>query len=414
MKHAYLTCELKGRDLDSRILIAAHLLKRGVNVVIGQQWSMFDNAATCPPGVFLFKSANHWQADWLTRCRDAGHRTAVSDEEALAVVSPFLIRQATSVDAVRNTDLYMFQDENHAAVLREMCPEVKGEVLGNARIDLLHILPQLYALEAAACKAAGPYVLVNTSFGLTNSAWGSRERALQAAIAAKHFDPETAEGRAFMEDWLTTEDANFVAVQDLLRWLSDHARTHRIVVRPHPAENVDVWRNFKRTELVIGSTPIPWMMGADLVIHTNSTTGLESIILGTPTLNLCPRPDSAFSNMYVTRRVNRTIGSMPDAIAAIDALLTRKAGPLRAFKPKMDYRRGAAERIADRLAALAPSSRPITNWQVLLRAETQRRKFTVTMEEFQRRAALIFAEIGVAPAGISSLGDSLFKVDASA
>lgn len=410
MKYAYLTCELKGRDLDSRILIAAHLLKRGVNVVIGQQWSMFDNVATCPPGVFLFKSANQWQADWLTRCRDAGHRTAVSDEEALAVVSPFLIRQATSLDAARNADLYMFQDEAHAGVLREMCPEVKGEVLGNARIDLLTTLPQLYALEAAACKAAGPYVLMNTSFGLTNSAWGSRERALQAAVTAKHFNPDTAEGRAFMEDWLATEDANFVAVQELLRWLSDHARTHRIVIRPHPAENVDVWRSFSRTELVIGSTPIPWMMGADLVVHTNSTTGLEAAILGTPTLNLCPRPDSAFSNMYITRRVNRTISKVPEAIKAIDTLLTRGAGPLKTFKPKMEYRRGAAARIADRIAALAPPSRGIDNWNVHLRSDPHRQKFTVTMEEFQRRAGLIFREIGVGRATVSSLGDSVFHV----
>lgn len=44
MRYAYLTCELLGRDLDSRLLIAANLIKRSIACIVGQQWSMFANA----------------------------------------------------------------------------------------------------------------------------------------------------------------------------------------------------------------------------------------------------------------------------------------------------------------------------------------------------------------------------------
>ena len=61
MRYAYLTCELKSRDLDSRLLIADHLLDKGVSVVIGQQWSIVENIETAPVGVFVFKTANKIQ-----------------------------------------------------------------------------------------------------------------------------------------------------------------------------------------------------------------------------------------------------------------------------------------------------------------------------------------------------------------
>ena len=59
---AYLGLEIKQRELESRTMVAAHLLKAGIAVIFGQQWSMFANAAALPRGVMLFKTVNDIQA----------------------------------------------------------------------------------------------------------------------------------------------------------------------------------------------------------------------------------------------------------------------------------------------------------------------------------------------------------------
>ena len=66
---AYLNCELTGRDLDSRLLVATHLLAAGEPVVIGRLWSICMNAPQSPRGVFLFATANVHQARMMARCR---------------------------------------------------------------------------------------------------------------------------------------------------------------------------------------------------------------------------------------------------------------------------------------------------------------------------------------------------------
>ena len=73
-RYAYLTCELKSRDLDARLLVAAQLIARGMSVVVGQQWSMNVNAGHVPPGVFLFKSANSIQVEAARKVKTFGHR----------------------------------------------------------------------------------------------------------------------------------------------------------------------------------------------------------------------------------------------------------------------------------------------------------------------------------------------------
>jgi hypothetical protein len=54
----YLPIELLAREFDSKVLLAAELAARGVPVVLGQQWMLFENLERLPPGVVLFKSFN--------------------------------------------------------------------------------------------------------------------------------------------------------------------------------------------------------------------------------------------------------------------------------------------------------------------------------------------------------------------
>ena len=68
----YLLIEDAGRELDSRILIAQHLLERGAEVWIGQQLWFVRNFTALRPGVALFKGTNIAQVANMRAARLAG------------------------------------------------------------------------------------------------------------------------------------------------------------------------------------------------------------------------------------------------------------------------------------------------------------------------------------------------------
>ena len=87
---AYLNCEVKSRDLTTRLLIASHLLKFNIPVVVGQVWALIANAQARKniAGAYLFATTNKFQAKGMQWVKDSGHFVIASDEEILPAFDP--------------------------------------------------------------------------------------------------------------------------------------------------------------------------------------------------------------------------------------------------------------------------------------------------------------------------------------
>ena len=98
----------------------------------------------------------------------------------------------------------------------------------------------------------------------------------------------------------------------------------------HPAERMEYWQEFvsHHPNLVVvpRSHHLPWIIGADLLVHTSCTTGLEAAFLDRPTLNIEDTVDPFGER--ITTKVNHTVKSAGDAIATAQAFLATKSGPL--------------------------------------------------------------------------------------
>ncbi len=411
MKHAYLTCELKSRDLDSRLLIAARLLARGVATVIGQQWAIFENGPSLQMtrGAVLFKTANRIQAVEMEKLRAAGHAILLMDEELLSLTNEYVIRLVTDARAIAACDYFLFQDAAHETLVRQHYrADVPGRIAGNSRVDLLRSIPQLYEAEARAIAERGPYILINTNFTLTNSIWGDVDRALAVARAGGAIETDTERGRAYAIDWLKTETENAAALKAVMAWMQQHIKSHRLIVRPHPAEKASTWSSTPGIEIAPGTTPAPWILGADLVIHTNSTTGLEAALMGRPCLNLCPLPNSEFSTSYVARQANFTATTVKDANETIGEFIKHRRGPIRRFKNPVQFHPDAARIIAEDLDRLSPEGALIGQWRRYARDDVKREKFSVSLQEFMPRMKAIFGALNVAVPQVAELDDSVF------
>ena len=402
---AYLQCELTARDLDSRLLIAAYLLQAGKPVVVGQVWGILSNVADGPPGVNLFATANGFQAKGMLKCRNAGHPVVVTDEEALALHDDKSIHVNVSPDAMRLASQFLFQNSTHEAVVRQKYPDISGAVTGSARIEMLRQHRDVYRTEAEQCRENGPYVLINTNFALANSVWKDTETAINVAASAVPQDYADVQERVRLTE--RDEVRNLEAVRTLIGLLQGRVENHRLVLRPHPAENADLWRSVAGIDVVEGSNPLPWILGADLMVHTNSTTGFEAALIGVHCLNI-GLPDTR----YVMDQVNCSIRSVPEAADAIHAFLTQRGGPIGAFvAPLGDFPPDGARNIAAAMCeagAGLPQGTDVQSWKRFARRETQRRKFSVTLDQFRERVAAVCVPIVSGKLSITPLDDSIF------
>ena len=100
------------------------------------------------------------------------------------------------------------------------------------------------------------------------------------------------------EEW---EKKNLDAYMEAIRRLSKKYPEKKLIIRPHPAEDVSVWVKFveglnsSNVEIVTtGDSIIPWLIASYKTISHNCTTSLESALLRRKSINFTPFPDSQF------------------------------------------------------------------------------------------------------------------------
>lgn len=422
----YLPLEIKHRELPSRLLIAAHVLAAGKPVVIGNHWSMTDeaNLAALPPGAFLFKTCNKIQGAVMTGAKAAGHFLASTDEEVLVFTEDSGFLYAFSDAAATALDLFFAQDDNHKAALARAYPNLKAEIVGNVRADLMRT-SEGQALGQPDPRIPGhqPYILFNMNYALINSIWneGSTVNVGVAEETGAFDGPDREAKKKEYADYIVWERGNYNAMLELLGWAVRNIKGLRFVIRPHPAERPDYWRRMvadaPNAVVITDSDPPPWIAHAVLVVHTGCTTGLEASLMKRPALNLLP-VDRPYAGQ-VTNLVNpvfRTAAAAAEAIAAFlggagGAIANHRYDPAKLF-PGAPIGQ-AAKKIAARLCAAAPED---NTWRGsfadIERTERQRTKFTVSEAEIKeglvKAAALAKANPGRWK--ITALGDSLFQI----
>lgn len=432
---AYLPIEIKYREMPSRLMIAAHLLGAGYTVIVGSHWALIDpaNQKALPPGLFLFKSMNRIQGNAMAMLRGNGHMIAGTDEEVLQFIDDPGYMAAFSEIAANSCTLFFAQSEAHRQAVERYFPQLKDKVriAGNVRVDLMS--PENRTLfEALDARVAPlkPYILFNTNYGLVNSVWADSNRTTAMAEATGMFDgPDRAQKVREYQAFLAWEAANNRAMVALIQWVVNNGKGLNFVLRPHPSERPRYWEQVlapvPRAHIIARSDPHPWILGAELVIHTGCTTGLETVLLDKPAVNLLP---SSHPNWrQIVELVNPTFRTWEEAAKAIAQYFGGRQGPIANHGPQAaaalaahlpSYRDNAAARlIGQGLAAMLADNgaRPggAVTWRGAFRAvelaEIQRDKYSATAEEVDAGLRKAMGAAGVsAPFRLAPLGEGLF------
>lgn len=327
----YIPLELKARDLDSRLLLAAELINKDLNVIIGQQWSLSKNIYNVPRGLFLFKTVNEIQATQMLDAVDAGHIVTSSDEEVLACACDECFRSGLCHTAAKNMHIFFANNKKHADIVKNQYEEMRDKtfITGNPRIEIAKKWGKvLYQKEILKIKKEiGPYFLFNTNFGWVNSIWGENEDPRDIAIRTGHLELNNKKSIEAYEDEIDWEKSNMAELEKVIRWFTSLDTPFKTVIRPHPAEDATYWKKkYSHEDIVIieSSPPIPWALASEALIHTTCTTGFEAQLLGIPSLSITPRVNSKYHAYILSNLVSPTVESFDEAARVISEFIHRK------------------------------------------------------------------------------------------
>jgi surface carbohydrate biosynthesis protein len=296
MTIVYLLVEESFRELASRQVIAADCLALGLDVLIAQQWWFNDNLSDLPAGIVLFKGNNRPQGALMSGAKRHGHVVTSLEEEAFGTIYEPEIRTLYDPVSIDVADRFFVQGAIHRDFLAKWFPETRGRisVVGNPRSDvLLHALGDTVHQKAARLRAEyGDFILVNTNCASINPFDIDTYSYYQRCVDVGVLNPEDPGDLDRFDTLMEWEHSNLREMSRFIRHHSERMADVPIILRPHPSENHRTWEKsvsgLSNVHLVRDRDHIAWILASRAMVHTGCTTGLESSLLGTPTIGICP------------------------------------------------------------------------------------------------------------------------------
>ena len=298
----FIPVESAKRELDGKMVLASRLLERGFQVMVGTKSGIHREIMYARNGIYLAKSASNTYIQFYRKLKTLEHHLVVLDVEGGALTRDIrsdLLRSYQPESAPFFDYFFVFGEKIREAIIRDLPYIRPGQVLvtGEPRFDLLrekyhhYFRQQLEVIQ----RSYGNYVLINTSFGLSNSVLGEEgirkflETTLDIPDEQRHlYLLKHQEGKVIMK-----------AFVDLVRRLSGIFPETNFVVRPHPDEDQKVYRDAFAgcsNVYVKGEGNVhPWIIAARAVIHHDCTTGMESVMAGKPVISYIPRMDESIT-----------------------------------------------------------------------------------------------------------------------
>lgn len=291
----FLNTEIAARELDSNLLTALVAASRGHRAFVFDQRNLpilskyvFGNS-----GVFHTKSLHGDEG--MTRIhsqlKQRGILLTALDQEAGLLQKDYgqFAKTRFSGPNLLLADKVFCWGPRDFEFLAKNFPDFSNKfvVTGSSRVDLWQ--PHFSSISGFSAKdMKSPYILFSSNF-TANSFYRHWEiHRGQMAGWPNSFDE--------LEEEFFAELSDSVLLQGhylkLLRQISKNFPDLKVVVRPHPTEDVAAWEtlveNVPNVSVRTEGSLISWVHGASVVIQTGCTAALEATVAGRPVITFLP------------------------------------------------------------------------------------------------------------------------------
>ena len=299
------------RELDAKLLLACIAARHGFSSIIGLHREIDFRIASFPRGIYLCKSMTARNLKMFQIMRNVGHQIVTWDEEALVHLpsETYYSRRLDPVTIRYVSHLFAWGEDN--AELWRRYPFLPDgmpiHVTGNPRSDMLRSeLQPFYNDEMGHLqKMHGDFILINTNFNHVNAFFPAQNLfrpVKKDGVEPKFGKAAVGMSREYAIGLRDHKQSLFDAFKDLIPRLNKAFPDHKLVVRPHPTENQDIYRQIagrcKGVVVTNEGNVVPWLMATRAVIHNGCTTGIEAFLMGVPAISYRPHINEIIDNGF--------------------------------------------------------------------------------------------------------------------
>ena len=326
----HIPMEIVDRELYPKLFLASEAIKNGWQCVLGTKRALLDAADSLPPGVVYLKSVIPSEYNNMMTFKKHGHRLVSLDEEGLIQSSLETLVTARYCDktVAQTEQFFCWGDIQREALQDAYKPHAsKFKTTGSPTADLWSLKAKdVYKEQVEALQERfGKYILIPSSFAVPNHFMGPEE-ALKIMERDNMF--RTQEDYDYYKRYHDYVEKVFHAFLELLPILSQEFPDHTLILRPHPSDNHETWKNatenLSNIEVLFEGPISPWLLGAEAILHWGSTTGLEAYLLGRPVIGYTPHPEEEKEYDVLPHLVSIMTHSKKDLLETVHYVLNHK------------------------------------------------------------------------------------------
>ena len=305
----YSVIENKKRELDSRIFFALLMNEKGFTVGFGKKQNLYQYSKYLGNGLFMLKSLGERNLQTIINLKKNGHLVSSWDEEGFVTFDEKFTKLRNNVNCLKEIEYLYAWGSKQKKVLQNFLPEFKEKIVssGHPRFDILKKKYRSF-FEYEKNKIInqyGKFVLITTRFPMGNSSIAEIRSKIKKpsefAIKDTNFQQKTM--KVFVE---------------FLKVVSKKFPEIKVILRPHPGENISIWRDicqdFENIKVVYDhQNTCSWILASQYIISTNCHTSMEAYLLGKQSINFAPIENKEVE-FEIFKKVSHNISKLDDLV----------------------------------------------------------------------------------------------------
>jgi surface carbohydrate biosynthesis protein len=291
----YIHVEISVRELDSKLLLATIAASKGHQVIVSDLKSILSaiNKNILPPGIFHTKSLTPTKEKIIRHqlLKNKGFLITSIDEEAGLDIPGYeqFSKTRYSDRTMEQSSMVFTWGTDDFECLKKNYPKYKSKIFktGSPRVDLWTPSFSTYWKNNDINLPKKPFLLVSSNMGAANN----NDPYYEVYNKAKSMDYFNRDPKLFDEKFgrVSEQYLTIASFIKAITFISKNNNDYDIVVRPHPAENIEAWKTYLKdvpNVYVIRKDSISfWVDKCFAVMHNGCTTAFEATVSKKPLIS---------------------------------------------------------------------------------------------------------------------------------
>ena len=308
-KWLYVPMEVQVREMTSKFLLSCVAAENGFSCIIGEGTKMQDEFEQLPEGIAYVNACGSGveREKFFDQIKNNGHKIVANDEETMGLFkdapAPWL-KGRLSEPLFEMIDQYHVWGQRQADMIQGYmkCSADVFRITGTYRADLWkYPLCEIHRATAEKLRRKyGHYILLSSNFTMRFDLRGAEHHLQLAKDYGEVID------RSDEQSFWEMIDHNRSVADDFVKALGPISAAfpdHTVIVRPHPTEGVELWKqaigDIPRVHVVYEGEASPWLLGADAIFHNGCTNAFEARLMGKIPVTYRPTSNADYDETFL-------------------------------------------------------------------------------------------------------------------